>query len=154
MDYIKTIRSIVGHEPIRSVSTGIIIENELGEILLQKRSDNGLYGIPGGSLELDEKIIDGLKEEVFEETGIRVNNPRLIGIYSGNEQAFCYPNGDITFYVSFVFYERIPTPKLSLNEESLVLEFFPKNAIPINITPTDLKCIRKWVSGNFDLEMD
>ena len=36
-DYIKSIRSLVGHAPIRSVSVACIIENEQGQILLQKK---------------------------------------------------------------------------------------------------------------------
>ncbi len=37
---------------------GVIIENEKGEILLQKRRDNGCWGLPGGAMEIGEKILE------------------------------------------------------------------------------------------------
>lgn len=47
-DYIRKMRALVGHELIVVVGTSAVICNERGEVLLQHRSDNGLWGIPAG----------------------------------------------------------------------------------------------------------
>ena len=46
-----------------------------------QRRDNGDWQIPGGILELDESIPDGLRREVEEETGLVVEPERLTGVY-------------------------------------------------------------------------
>lgn len=38
--YIKEMRKDVGHAPLMVTACGVIIENDKGEILLQKRRDN------------------------------------------------------------------------------------------------------------------
>lgn len=43
-EYIKTIRKSVGHAPIVQCGASIIDVNEHGEMLLQKRRDNGCWG--------------------------------------------------------------------------------------------------------------
>ncbi len=47
-DYIKWLRSKVGHQQIITVALVAFLENENGEVLLQKRMDSGLWDLPGG----------------------------------------------------------------------------------------------------------
>ncbi len=42
-NYISKMRKVVGHAPLMVISCGVIIENDKGEILLQKRHDNGCW---------------------------------------------------------------------------------------------------------------
>lgn len=50
-------------------------------MLAIKRRDNGHWEPPGGVLELDESIHDGLKREVAEETGLEIRPGALSGVY-------------------------------------------------------------------------
>nr|WP_019856335.1 NUDIX domain-containing protein [Actinopolyspora mortivallis] len=59
---------------------GIVI-NEKDQVLLIQRRDNGRWEAPGGVLELEETLEDGVKREVFEETGVSVDVERLSGTY-------------------------------------------------------------------------
>ena len=52
MDYVKDLRRDVGPRKIILNCAGVMIEKD-GEILLQRRSDNGLWGLVGGILELN-----------------------------------------------------------------------------------------------------
>lgn len=51
MSYVQELRALVGTRPLMLVGAGILIVNERHELLLQRRSDDGLWGIPGGGLE-------------------------------------------------------------------------------------------------------
>ncbi len=43
--YIRELRKHVGHAPIMTIGGGVIVENEQGQILLQKHKDNGCWVI-------------------------------------------------------------------------------------------------------------
>ena len=51
-EYIMDMRSRVGHIPLMQCGASVILENEQGEILLEKRSDNGEWAYAGGAVEL------------------------------------------------------------------------------------------------------
>ena len=53
MDYIHTLRPIIGHRKIILNAASVIIQRD-GKVLLQRRSDNGEWGLIGGLLELNE----------------------------------------------------------------------------------------------------
>lgn len=69
-------------EPYRhSVSVSGVVVRDDGKILVIRRRDNSHYQAPGGILERDEQIEDGLTREILEETGLRVEPEQLSGIY-------------------------------------------------------------------------
>ena len=53
-----------------------------GRYLLARRSDIGWWNLPGGGLEYDETVEEGLAREVREEIGAEVEIVRLVGVYS------------------------------------------------------------------------
>lgn len=65
--YIMDLRKLVGHKPILQVGASVIVEDSDGRILLQKRKDNHCWGYSGGSVELDERVEEAAKRELFEE---------------------------------------------------------------------------------------
>ena len=67
--------------PRHSVSVAAAILDDQGRFLVIRRADNGRWEPPGGVLELDESITDGLVREVYEETGVRVRPGPLTGVY-------------------------------------------------------------------------
>lgn len=68
--YIMDLRKLVGHRTLMQCAASIIIVNEKNQILLGKRTDNHKWGYAGGSIELDEKVEDCARRELFEETGL------------------------------------------------------------------------------------
>ena len=64
-----------------SVSVAAVVVDERDRALLIRRPDNGHWEPPGGVLELDEGIADGLRREVAEETGLEVEPSALTGVY-------------------------------------------------------------------------
>src|SRR5205807_2605215 len=72
----------VTETPKHSVSVAAAIFDKSGEnVLLIKRRDNGHWEPPGGVLELDETIEEGLRREVREETGAEIEIGPLTGVY-------------------------------------------------------------------------
>lgn len=72
----------VTETPRHSVSVAAAIFDESGnKVLLIKRRDNGHWEPPGGVLELDETIEEGLRREVREETGAEIAVGQLTGVY-------------------------------------------------------------------------
>jgi ADP-ribose pyrophosphatase YjhB (NUDIX family) len=64
-----------------SVSVAAVVTDLQNRVLVIKRRDNGAWQPPGGVLEIDERIEDGVVREVLEETNIVVRPVRLTGIY-------------------------------------------------------------------------
>jgi 8-oxo-dGTP diphosphatase len=64
-----------------SVSVAGVIVDDEGRALIIQRRDNGHWEPPGGVLEHDETIEDGLRREVFEETGLAIEPGPLTGVY-------------------------------------------------------------------------
>lgn len=134
MNYIKNLRKDIGCKPIIVVACGCLIMNDKGEVLLQKRSDNNLWGNPGGIMELGENIYETVIREVKEETNLFVSDLSIFNIYSGEGQHHIYPNGDEVYFVNIIFkttkYEGI----LKKDSESTLLKWFSLTEIPDNIT--------------------
>ena len=72
-DYIKWIRSKVGHEKVILVFAGGYVFDERGRVLLQKRGDSENWGFPGGAIELGETPENAVIRELKEETGLVLN---------------------------------------------------------------------------------
>ncbi|EON72741.1 NUDIX hydrolase [Lysinibacillus sphaericus] len=146
-DYIKTMRQMIGHETLLTIGCGAIIEDDIGRILLQKRTDNNIWGIPGGILEIGETYEETVKREVFEETNLILNNVSLFGLYSGKNGFAEYSNGDKVFSVQIIFYSNDYQGTLQINDESSELHFVSRNEIPLNLNPHQAPFIMDWHNG-------
>ncbi|MGM8216741.1 NUDIX domain-containing protein [Bacillaceae bacterium W0354] len=49
------------------------MEDKFGRILLQRRTDDDIWGIPGSILEIGETFEEAVKREVNEETNLSLN---------------------------------------------------------------------------------
>jgi ADP-ribose pyrophosphatase YjhB (NUDIX family) len=113
-----------------------IIRNSHGQILLQRRSDNGLWGLPGGSVEIGESVREAIVREVEEETGLTVEVERLIGVYSDPAlQVVRYPDGNVVHYISTFFACQILGGTLRTCAETLELGFFDPGGLPEHLVP-------------------
>jgi 8-oxo-dGTP pyrophosphatase MutT (NUDIX family) len=106
--YVGRLRECVGHDLLLSPAAAACICDEEGRILLLRRSDgDDLWGFPGGAIEPDERADEAVVREVREETGLEVEPVALIGVYSGPEYAFAYPNGDRVQPITLFFECRV-----------------------------------------------
>ncbi|MFB7907803.1 NUDIX hydrolase [Kitasatospora sp. NPDC056076] len=94
---------------LHSVSVAGVVVREDGRVLAIRRADNGAWEPPGGVLELDEGIEDGVCREVYEETGIHAGVERLTGVYKNLRRGV----------VALVFRCRPEGGEVQLSDESI-----------------------------------
>lgn len=85
------------------VTGGAIIRDQQNRILLQRRSDYGDWGLPGGGMDAGESIEETMIREVYEETGLKIKEYNLYTIYSGSRMKYRYPDGNEVVFVMFLF---------------------------------------------------
>jgi len=135
IDYIKSMRKYIGHERLMIVGGSVIVHKN-GKILLQLRRDNGCWGYPGGCVELGEAVEETAKRELFEETGIMANALELLGVFSGGELFYTYPNGDMVANNDIVYLcEEFSGEIVTETTETTDLRWFDINSLPENISP-------------------
>ncbi|MFD8082839.1 NUDIX hydrolase [Kitasatospora sp. NPDC059722] len=87
--------------PLHSVSVAGAVVREDGRVLAIRRADNGAWEPPGGVLELIETVEDGLRREIFEETGLKVGVDQLTGVYKNMTRGIislvfrCHPESGV-----------------------------------------------------------
>ena len=134
IDYLPYLRKKVGHDLVLSVGLSVLLVDERrGKVLLEKRSDNGLYCLPGGSIDLGEKVLEGTRRELFEETGIKdCGELSLFMVVSGEKNRIHYPNGDMTEYCDLVFLGTYDSSRYQErhDKESTFVGFVPFEDVP------------------------
>ena len=131
MGYIESLRKYVGHAPLIGIGATTLVFNEKKELLLNLRTDTNTWGIPGGSMELNDTIEETAIRELKEETGIDAGELELVTVLSGKDYYFEYPNGDkmCTVIVLFKVLDYKGTIKVS-DHESKALRFFSLTDLP------------------------
>lgn len=107
MSYVDWIRARVGRRKIFLVFASVALRDEYGRILLQRRTDFDVWGLPGGVLELDEEIEACARRELREETGLTAGPLSLVGVYTDPRFDVTYPNGDQVQQFTICFGGRV-----------------------------------------------
>ncbi|MDO3410518.1 NUDIX hydrolase [Saccharibacillus sp. CPCC 101409] len=147
MGYISDLRKLVGTRPLIMAGACVIAERE-GGILLQKRTDNGRWGLPGGALEPGESMEEVARRELREETGLEAGALELIGVFSGEELYYRYPHGDEVYNVIAAYrcgeFQGEPAPD---GEETEQLQFFLPDTLPDELNPADRPALRAYLAA-------
>ena len=128
--HLGQIRQLVGSRLLLVPGARIVIAGSDGKVLLQKRSDLNVWGLPGGNAEPGEDLATVVRREVFEETGLTVANPKPFGFGCNPDiETVTFPNGDVCQFFVLNFFTTTFTGHLAMHDgESLALDWFdPKN---------------------------
>ncbi len=130
--YHKILRRAVGHQELLLPAVAVALLSPEKQVLLVRKSEENIWGFPGGYMELGETIADTAVREVREETNLDITVTRLIGVCSGPTIRKQYKNGDIVSPL-IIFVEgkteshAHPSPDLHEVQEA---RFFPKSSPP------------------------
>jgi len=140
----KSLRRLIGHAPVMLVGASVILLDGEGRVLLQRRSDNKMWGYHGGAVELGEAVEEAAARELYEETGLVARSLELYGVFSGKDMHYVYPNGDEVYNIDIVYicrnWEGTPNPQLSEVDE---LRFFALSDLPADISPPNRLALYK-----------
>ena len=119
-------------------------------LLLMQRSDNESWGLPGGYVEIGESVVTAAAREVLEETGVRVDVGRLVGVYSDPRvQVIAYPDGRRVQAVNLCFEARpLGNEAPSTPHETLATGWFAAHLLPAPLVPIHQIRIRDAVDGD------
>lgn len=135
MDYILQLRQYIGHRPILMVGAAILVVDKQNRLLMMKRCDNDCWGIPGGSTEPGEVVEEAAKREAREETNLEIREMSLLGVFSGPELYYKYPNGDEVYNVTIVYHSHDWHGEIKMNAEHSEWKWFAASEIPDDVSP-------------------
>jgi ADP-ribose pyrophosphatase YjhB (NUDIX family) len=107
--YLWRLRQKVGHDLVLQPGAAVAAQREDGKVLFIRRSDNGVWALPGGAAEEGGSFARTAVDELREETGLVVEPADLIPVacFSDAERhTLHYPNGDVAHYFSMCFLAR------------------------------------------------
>lgn len=130
--HLGKIRQLVGAQLLLVPGARIVIERADGKVLLQKRSDLDVWGLPGGNAEPGEDLASVVVREVLEETGLVIQDPTPFGFGSNPEiETVTFPNGDVCQFFVLNFFTKTFSGELAmLDGESTALEWFDPHDFP------------------------
>jgi ADP-ribose pyrophosphatase YjhB (NUDIX family) len=104
--------------PKHSVSVAaVVFDDSREQVLLIRRRDTGDWQLPGGVLELDEQIEEGLRREVREETGAEIEIGPLTGVYKNMKRGV----------VALVFRCELQSKPMPTSREASAIEWHALN---------------------------
>ena len=122
----------------RQISAKAVIFD--GDNVLLLKSPDGTWDLPGGKIDSDEDVLDGLRREVFEETNLTVNPKQLLAIRLRSKR-----KRDDSMLVTFLctLAEKSETDSISLSDEHKSFKFIrAKRALKLPLPDRFREAIR------------
>ncbi len=150
MGYVEEIRKLVGKRPLILVGAVAVIVDESGRILLQQRTfPKGIWGLPGGLMELGESTEDTARRELYEETGLQAKELHLINVYSGPHHFSIAENGDEFYTVTVAYYSRGYEGKIAIDTtETMQIQFFEPDRLPEHMVKSHRQIVEDFLSNH------
>ncbi|MFF1684757.1 NUDIX hydrolase [Streptomyces sp. NPDC058254] len=119
------------------VAASAVVVDDKGRILLQRRSDNDLWALPGGGMDMTDSLPGTAVRETKEETGLDVEITGLVGTYTDPRHIIAYSDGEVRRQFNVCFTARITGGSLAISDESSELRFVDPgelDALPMHHT--------------------
>ncbi len=135
VDYLDDPNAPPANSLVPSVTA--IVTDEPGRILMVHKTDNDLWALPGGGMDLGESIADAVVREVKEETGIDVAVTGLVGMYTNPKHIMAYDDGEVRQQFSVCFTTRLLGGELRTSTETSEVQFVERARLnELNVHPS------------------
>ena len=109
---------------LRPGCSATIFDSTRQRVLLTRRTDNGLWCLPGGGMDPGESAAEACAREVLEETGLVVQVGRLLGVYSSPHIIVEYAGGNRVQPLALNFEAAAVGGELGLSHETTEVGYF------------------------------
>ena len=135
--YIGKLRQKVGNDLLLLPGASCLFVDADGRFLLERRSDFGIWGIPGGSAEPGEDITTLIRREMVEETGMTAETLTPYGFASDPAtKTITFPNGHQCQFFVMLFCAEWPAGVVPVaSAESLEFGWFTLETLPADCMP-------------------
>ena len=118
------------------IATSTFVEDDDQRLLMIHRTDNDLWALPGGGIELGETVTECAIRETREETGIEIAITSLIGIFTNPAHVVAYPDGEVRQQFSICLRGQAVGGNVTTSDESSeVVWVAPGQLDTLNIHP-------------------
>ncbi len=146
IDYFNDPNAPAANSVVPSVTA--VVTDEAGRILMVHKTDNDLWALPGGGMDLGESIADAAVRETKEETGIDIEVTGLVGVYTNPRHVLAYDDGEVRQQFSLCFTTRMLGGTLRTSSETKEVQFVaPGDLDTLNIHPSMRLRIDHYVEG-------
>jgi ADP-ribose pyrophosphatase YjhB (NUDIX family) len=121
IDYFNDAEAPAANSIVPSV-TAVVVDND-GALLLVHKTDNDLWALPGGGVDVGESVSDAVVREVKEETGLDVEVGDLVGVYTNPGHVMAYDDGEVRQQFSLCFRTRLVGGHAATSSETSEVEF-------------------------------
>ncbi|MGW3847199.1 NUDIX domain-containing protein [Streptomyces fagopyri] len=129
-------------------AASVVVTDDQGRILLQRRTDNDMWALPGGKMELGESLPHCAVRETREETGLDVELVGIIGTYTNPGHVFAYDDGEVRQEFSICFLAHPVSGSLAVSDESTDVRWFePAEVDSLPMVASIRKRVDDWRSG-------
>jgi len=129
-------------------AASVVVVDDDGRVLLQRRTDNGMWALPGGKMDLGESLGDCGIRETYEETGIRIEITGIVGTYTNPGHVFAYDDGEVRQEFSICLLGRPVGGELRVSDESFEVAWFtPAETDVLPMVPSIRKRLADWRAG-------
>ncbi len=140
------------HFLIPKITTSLVLENDLGEILFALRKHDpwrGKWNTPGGFIDLGENAEQAARREAKEEVGVKLKDIHYLGSFLDSYafEGLRYP------LLAFAFVSKIGRQKVRAGGDAARLKFFSSRKIPyakIGV-PSDRRILKHYLASRSKL---
>ena len=110
---------------IRLACSAVIFNATKDKVLLTRRADNGQWCLPSGGVEPGESVTETCERETWEETGLKIQVERLVGVYDNPNYLLEYADGNRVQVIALNFEAAIIGGEIRLSDETTDIRYFP-----------------------------
>lgn len=131
-------------------ASNLLVVDDDGAVLLQRRRDTGQWAVPGGVQNIGESPVQCAVRECEEETGILAEVTGFLGVYSNPSHIVAYTDGEIRQQYEAAYIGRPVGGSPTVNDEADGVRWVrPDELDAHDIHASMREQIDHYLSGNY-----